>query len=215
MKEPGEYITESSEHYYTGLLGQKTREELRRRYSNPKRHYHTWEHPREMFRMLERVDEQVECLPGVVLAIVYHDVVYDPRRTDNEARSAALMRRMCRGMDQFWIERADTLITATKGHVLPPGDAAADAAHFLDMDLGILGAPEQRYRRYCADVGAEYSHLTPEQWRQGRAQVLRAFLRRLGEGQLFHTDWARAAFTERASENMHTELRELVGDGHL
>lgn len=216
MRLPGEHVSESSEHYYTSILGQQTREEVRRRYSAPKRKYHTWEHVREMFRVLEHIDESLECLPAVILATVYHDIVYDPKRKDNELRSATVMRRMSKGMELFWIERADALIMATADHRLPAGaEAAGDAAHFLDMDLAILGSPAERYARYARDLRLEYDHMTTSQWAAGRKVVLQEFLRRLAAGELFNTSWAKQGLAGSAELNIRWELENLgksVGD---
>ena len=62
--------------------------ELRERYAEPQRRYHTLEHVRES---LDRAAEtrSFQTHPAEIdLAIWFHDAVYDPRRADNEERSA-------------------------------------------------------------------------------------------------------------------------------
>ncbi|EAN88867.1 hd phosphohydrolase family protein [Trypanosoma cruzi] len=69
------------------------------RYTEPQRHYHTMTHLEEMLGCLARFQSEAPVahrLPAegarrlvVELAIFFHDAVYDPRRSDNEERSAA------------------------------------------------------------------------------------------------------------------------------
>lgn len=210
-----EYITESSEHYYMQVVPETIKLELRKRYSAKGRHYHTWNHIKEMFRGLELIDEALECLPAVVLAIIFHDSVFDPKRGDSEARSIGLMRRLCKNVGhQYWIERADTLIAATtEHHSLPQGwDRNGDAGYFLDLDLAILGAGAERYQEYLQQVRKEYRHLSAQEWRTGRRSFVQAALAKAEAGVLFHTDWGRANFQPAAVINLRQELAALEAD---
>ncbi len=78
-------------------------------YTEAHRAYHNLDHLRAMFRQLDAAiawltagshgpesmhgdsgGRGVDLPPAVVLATLFHDVVYDPRRSDNEERSAEL-----------------------------------------------------------------------------------------------------------------------------
>jgi predicted metal-dependent HD superfamily phosphohydrolase len=59
-------------------------------YSAPDRHYHNLEHLAEMFRVAARLTLITDDPSAVQLAVWFHDAVYDPRASDNEARSADL-----------------------------------------------------------------------------------------------------------------------------
>ncbi|ESL07679.1 hypothetical protein TRSC58_04628 [Trypanosoma rangeli SC58] len=69
------------------------------RYTEPQRHYHTLTHLEEMLGCLARFQSEAPMahrLPAagaqrivVELATLFHDAVYDPRRSDNEECSAA------------------------------------------------------------------------------------------------------------------------------
>jgi predicted metal-dependent HD superfamily phosphohydrolase len=65
-------------------------DELLGAYSQPGRQYHTIEHIASLFRQLEDYGHAVVDRDAVALAILFHDVVYDPLRHDNEEKSAAL-----------------------------------------------------------------------------------------------------------------------------
>lgn len=211
---PGEYITESSEHYYTSIVGQQIKEELRAKHATGNRFYHTWDHIKFLFRLLEMVDESMECLPAVVLAIMFHDSVYDARRKDNELRSAMHMRKKCKGLDHYWIERADTLILATQDHKLPADEPEnGDMAYFLDMDMAILGSPPDIYFDYVNKVRNEYSHLADADWAARRLGFLKDLLVRANTDQLFYTDWAKGLFSEAARRNIVAEIEALENPG--
>lgn len=146
-------------------------------YTEPHRHYHTLEHLGEMFRVVGRLRASD---PGAVfLAVWFHDVVYDPRAKDSEARSAEVAAEWLAplGVPEATLAKVKELIRAT-AHFTgePPTDA--DTRHLLDADLAILGAGETRYARYAADIRKEYARVPDADYRAGRVKVLDAFLAR-------------------------------------
>jgi predicted metal-dependent HD superfamily phosphohydrolase len=155
--------------------------------------------------------EPVGDLDAVVVAALYHDAVYDPRATDNEAASARLARRDLTALG--WTdERADrvaTMIEATAGHTGQVADdhgADPDTAVLLDADLSILGADPVAYQTYATGVRVEYGHVDDAAWRAGRADVLRALAAR---DPLYRTATARARWESRAKANVQAELATL------
>ena len=67
---------------YDGLL---------RRYDERHRAYHTRQHLNECLAFLDGVRSLCEEPDEVAAALWFHDAIYAPRRTDNEARSAELL----------------------------------------------------------------------------------------------------------------------------
>ncbi|ONG53238.1 hypothetical protein BKE38_12705 [Pseudoroseomonas deserti] len=154
--------------------------ELRARYAEPGRAYHAWPH---IAGMLSRAASLAPSDPvAFELAILFHDAVYDPRARDNEAQSAALMRRLLAGhFDAALLDRAETLILATETHRLPVTEDAAlvaDAALFLDLDLAILASDAAAFAEYDAAIRREYAHVPEADYRAGRRAVLQTFLTR-------------------------------------
>ena len=179
-------------------------------YTAPERHYHNLEHLTEMFRVAGRLVPNTEDPPAVQLAIWFHDAVYDPRAKDNEARSGELAVDLLGpiGVPASAIEKVVRLVRAT-AHLAtadPPGDR--DTAALLDADLAILGASEERYRRYAADIRREYAFVPDEEYRRGRASVLRAFLAR---PRIYHHQIMFEEGQGQALTNLATELKELGG----
>src|SRR5262245_58028979 len=76
----------------TGRQAELVLDELIAAYLQPSRQYHTLEHIAQLLRQFEQHGQAVLDREAVVLAIIFHDAVYDPQRQDNEQQSAALAR---------------------------------------------------------------------------------------------------------------------------
>jgi len=183
--------------------------ELKRRHGEPQRAYHDWTHIEALLRHLEDAGQNIVNVQTVLYAILFHDAIYDPKAADNEQQSAALFVSHDTPLSQEDRHVTQRIIEATDGHLLPTdlnGSALSDCAHFLDMDLGILGASEERFDLYEEQIRFEYSHVAPEDYREGRAKVLRHFADR---GDLYFTDWGRARFEDKARRNLERSLAKL------
>ena len=131
-------------------------EDLVQRYAASQRAYHTLEHIRECLTWLERAHDAAERPAEVELALWFHDVIYDPRRNDNEARSADMATRTIleAGGSDALAARIDVLIVATADHG-PVEDP--DTRLLIDIDLSILGAREARFDEYERQIRQEYA----------------------------------------------------------
>ena len=174
------------------------------------RAYHGWAHVEALLGLLGEAAGAVRDPAAVRLAILFHDAVYDPRRTDNERSSAALLRaRMAGRVAPARLDAAEAMVLATERHELPDGlpDAvASDARHFLDMDLAILGAPEDAFDAYDRAIRAEYAHVPEATFRAGRAAVLRGLRAR---APIFLTPLFRARFEAPARRNLDRVIAGL------
>ena len=87
----------------------------------------------------------------VELAIWFHDVVYDTRAADNEERSAQLAQAWLGEVhaEPALIEAVSRLVLATKKH---DPSLHADAALLVDVDLSILGQPQEQFWEYEAQI---------------------------------------------------------------
>lgn len=178
------------------------------RHREPHRRYHTVAHVASVLRVIEDLLEHVHVpsRPVLEVAALFHDAVYDPRASDNEARSAAWAVQV---VDELGWSADDVgtvrrLVLATAGHEVDPGDVAG--AVLLDADLSVLGADAVGYAAYVAGVRAEYAHVDDDAWRIGRAAVLRSFLER---EHIFTSVPMRAAREPQARANLGAELAQL------
>ncbi|MDQ3538714.1 MAG: hypothetical protein M3415_07970 [Actinomycetota bacterium] len=181
--------------------------DLRRRHDEPQRRYHTIDHVRWVLtssRWLHESGEAVEDPGALMAAAWFHDAVYQPGATDNEARSASLADAVLArlGVAEDRRRRVVDLVLATVDHVAEAGDAAV----LVDADLAILAAAEQAYSAYAAAVRAEYAFLPAPQFDAGRAEFI---ARMLARRRIFATATARGRWEARARHNLGAELARL------
>ena len=161
------------------------------RYSEPHRHYHTLEHVADVLALADELGASVE----VEFAAWLHDVIYDVRAADSEARSAGyagdVLARL-RAPDDV-ISEVQRLIELSATHDVVAGDK--NGAVFVEADLAILASEPDRYDRYVRDVRREYAHVDDDGWQEGRASVLHALLERTND--------------ERVRSNLTRELASL------
>lgn len=104
---------------------------------------------------------------------------------------------------------ASAAILATKTHQHAPSQPQ-DVAFLLAADVAVLAAANQEYAAYAQSIREEYAHVSDQDYREGRAHVLRQLLaqeRLFPDGSLFSS--AFAGFEERARANMEAELQRL------
>lgn len=179
------------------------RAELERRWAEPHRHHHDRQHLTDVLAALDELARAGEPFEAstVRTAAWFHDAVYDPRRDDNEQRSAELAVELLGSPAATEVAR---LVLATREHLVAPGDD--DAAALCDADLSVLGSDADRYRRYADGVRREYAHVPEAEFRQARAEILAGFLDR---PRLFATPSGRGWWEARARENLAAEIAAL------
>lgn len=182
-------------------------QDLVRAYGEPHRHYHTLDHIADLLELLDRHGVDAQDRDALTLAILYHDIVYDPRRPDNEPASARLAseRLTSVGFAQELVDKVARYILATR-HDQPVATADADLALLLDLDLAILAAAPDRYRAYARAVRQEYAFVPDELYRPGRRRVLQGFLAR---GRIYITDRLQRLWEDPARANLAAEIAEL------
>ncbi|SFR83604.1 hypothetical protein [Sphingomonas jatrophae] len=175
--------------------------------AEPQRHYHTLEHVTAMLAHVDKVSSEWNQPNAIaplhqrefVAAIWLHDIVYDPRSSDNEERSAEQALHDLAGSG-LHADTVAALIMATKRH-----DAATELEKALiDLDLGILSAAPAAYDRYARQIRMEYDFVPYDTYRAARIKILDGFDRRV----IFRT----ASFTPleaQAHENLRREMQHL------
>lgn len=180
-------------------------EELVRHYGERHRHYHNASH---ILSALKHFDA-FKALAGrpalVEYALWLHDVVYDSRAGDNEAKSADLAEQflLAAGLPQL-ADETRRLIMAT-AHTAPSG--ADDSGLVVDIDLSVLALPPAAYAAYTRAVRREYEWVPEDQFRAGRRKVLGTLL---SMPSLYSHPTIIAAWEVRARANILEELKRLV-----
>jgi len=128
--------------------------DLLTRYAEAHRRYHTLAHLAAVLSAVGSLEAYAGAPDVVRLAAWYHDAIYDPRRADNEERSAQLAERelAATGLAPQVAARVGELVRVTAGHDAAGGDR--DAEVLCDADLAVLASPEPEYTAYRAAVRA-------------------------------------------------------------
>lgn len=176
-------------------------------YSEQGRYYHTLVHLEEMFGYLEQSDyiDIGADYQALVLAIFFHDVVYDPKSATNEEDSAKLFEAFCSnvGIEDELKSRVVRYILATKQHTATEDNACAQ--FLLDIDMAVLGKQQDAYWKYAALIRREYSFVEHDVYCEKRAEVLKGFL----EQPIFGTKVMKDALEKQARENLEAEIESL------
>ncbi len=174
-------------------------------WSEPHRRYHDLAHLAAVLGLVGRLADSATDPDAVRLAAWYHDVSYDPERTDNEEVSAARARAGLRGLvPDERIAEVERLVLLTATHDPDPGDA--NGAVLCDADLAVLASPPEAYAAYASAVRAEYGHLSDDAFTAGRIAVLE---RLLGLPALYRLPAVTDRWTARARANLRAELALL------
>lgn len=174
------------------------------KYGSNLRHYHNLDHLENMFSELDKVKSEIKKLDSIEFSIFYHDIVYNPLKSDNEYQSALIFKKRISETSFDQIDHCMAQIMATKEHKLSDD---GDTNFLLDLDLSILGSAYDRYQRYCENIRKEYAMYPGSVYRKGRRKVLEHFL---NLDYIFKTEIFRKKYEKTARENLKLELRELT-----
>ncbi|HXD41440.1 MAG TPA: N-methyl-D-aspartate receptor NMDAR2C subunit [Ramlibacter sp.] len=186
--------------------GTATFAELLARYREPHRKYHTLGHLEECIGWFEAASHLAGRPAEVEAALWFHDGVYDLGQPGNEERSAdwAHAALAAAGVPGDVAGRVAKLVLATKHTSVP---ASQDEQLLVDIDLSILGADEQRFAQYEAQIADEYSFVAEQSFRQKRRALLQAFLDRPF---IYATAYFRSALEARARLNLAAAIAKLA-----
>ena len=151
--------------------------ELAERYAEPHRHYHTLHHIAMVLDALQAQSGALEHPAEAMLAIWYHDAIYHPAESDNEARSADLAAGQLRAAHA-------PVETAARVHAMILDTRHTEAARspdgklVADADLAIFAASAVAFDAYDAAIRHEYAFVPEPAYRAARVRVLQAFLDR-------------------------------------
>lgn len=166
-------------------------------YAEKGREYHTIEHILFCLNQLETYRDHPNFLQ-LWLALLWHDVVYDTKSHHNEEDSAY---RAAKYMEELGLPNSDIVqryIISTKYH----DPDQEDERLVCSIDMMILAAEPAVYEQYAVAIRREYGWVSDEDYRQGRASVLRGFSK-----PFTHPDFLE--FNEKALQNINRERAAL------
>lgn len=133
------------------------------------RAYHTETHLRDLL-------EQINAYPNLLkkdqdilsLAAVFHDIIYEPQRSDNEERSAQFLLDHASKPCKPEIHQVVQMIRDTADHV----PKSPLSIIFCAMDMSIVLMPYEKLLEWEKGIRHEYSYLPLEHYKQRRIAFL-------------------------------------------
>jgi predicted metal-dependent HD superfamily phosphohydrolase len=183
------------------------------RYKEEWRAYHTLAHIETMFAEFDEVKAINGLLPtstnkeAVEMAIWYHDAVYNPRvKQDNEGKSAELFQKIAEYLflEPGFTEKVSQMILATKHNGIC---FDYDTRLLCDLDLSILGYPQEFFDDYERQIREEYRHVPEYVFAKVRSEeVLQPLLRRRS---IYSTVFFRESYDWQARVNLNRSIAQL------
>ncbi|QEC80271.1 adenylyltransferase/cytidyltransferase family protein [Mucilaginibacter ginsenosidivorax] len=136
-------------------------------YREPHRFYHTLDHLDDLCSQLEL--KGFADNHALLLATVFHDIIYDPRSVTNEEDSAKYFNEVFIG-DQHLKDEVTQIILDTKTH--QPKTELSKV--FCDADLNILTQPFDKLLQYEQQIFKEFQFVDYSIYREKRVEVLRS-----------------------------------------
>lgn len=187
--------------YYHFSEPQKVFNKLIAAYSEKQRAYHTLQHLYECLALLESIRVNLNDAHAVILALWFHDAVYDPQAKDNEIKSAELFEQyLAQDLPNDVVQKIRWWIVATQKHA---STDELDLQFLLDIDLAILAASSDRFAEYEQQIQKEYAWVDPDIYLIKRKQVLAHFYQ---TEPLYQTEYFQQNFEQRAKENLKFKL---------
>lgn len=163
------------------LLSENALVELAGRWSERHR---AWHGPNHLITLLEHfaAESRADDRDILLLAALYHDAIYNPRRGDNEEKSARLLSAHAQNPDEHVVRRAVEIIRASKWDASPTDDLTW---RFWEADCKPLapGLPLSERIAYERAVFREYQFAPWNVYAEKRAAFLREWAGRFPQQQ--------------------------------
>ncbi|CAK0774130.1 pantetheine-phosphate adenylyltransferase [Gammaproteobacteria bacterium] len=189
--------------------------EIETNYNQHKLGYHNQLHIKEMLTNFETIKPQlgldIATELAFYLAILLHDIIYDPAKKDNEAQSAVYADNfICRHVisPEIDIALVKRLIFATAGHFELQGSLTFLEQLILDLDKLILASPWPRLLDYETRIYTEYAPIYPRKiYIEKRSVILKRWLDQQTEGNpIFVSELIREGYEKTAT----VQLQRLI-----
>ncbi len=175
------------------------------RYTETHRYYHRLEHVIACLALVDEISDSISHLLNVELAIWFHDVIYDPNKSDNEEMSAKYAKAFLESikLSSCEIEKIEHLIRLTKH---PSSPVTSDEKYLIDIDLSILGANDQLYDSYEVWIRKEYALIPNFLYSKGRKKLLNSFVKL---DNIYQTAYFYEKYEIQARQNINRALQKL------
>ena len=146
------------------------------RWSEPHRHYHNINHLNDLIAQINedyadgRLSESER--EKLTLTALFHDLVYEPDRNDNEEKSADIFYRFCSEQYNVDLVEVKQMILDTKNHI----PCTPLSQKFIDYDMNICERNFDELLEWEDGIKEEYSMFSNKEYKSGRIKFLESIL---------------------------------------
>lgn len=162
--------------------------EISKKWSETHRFYHTLEHLMDLLDQIEKkYPKESKERDMLILTALFHDIIYNPARDDNEEKSAKFFLMHCDDKSDD-VEDIYDMIMDTKTHT-----ATTELSKvFNDMDMNIVTRDFDSLLRWEEEIREEYEIYPNEMYKEGRLKFLNSLIKQYPENRenlLTLVDW--------------------------
>lgn len=147
--------------------------EISRRWSETHRYYHTLEH---LLDILDQINVKYPTpskeREKLILTAIFHDIVYNPARSDNEKKSANYFMSLVKEVNDD-VEDVHDMIMDTQNH--KPSTQLSKV--FCDMDMDIVKRDFPTLLTWEEEIREEYSIYPDPLYKEHRLKFLHSLLK--------------------------------------
>lgn len=156
-------------------------------------------------RHLDNVQTSAVHPEEIEVALWFHDAIYAPYSSENEADSAKWATDFLseNSVSTVIINRVGNLILATQHSVELIEN---DEKLMVDIDLSILGCPEKDYSLFELNIRKEYKWVPAFIYKKKRKQILQSFIER---DRIYSNDYFYTKFELQARNNIAKAMLNL------
>jgi len=196
-----------------------------KRYSEKGRHYHDMNHIYTMCNLLKKNKKKFKGMEyeWIFFAIVFHDIIYNPKKGGNEAASSVYFRKIVlkyfdisKSMlgnnieqlvnDAYFTNFVSKAIMATIHKGLFMDSISPTIKLMLDFDLSVLSGTKKEYEEYASNIRKEYKMFPDKVYNHGRALVLQSFL---SKNKIYLSKEFKSR-EKKARKNIENEIKKLT-----
>ncbi len=150
-------------------------EEIKAEYEQKGRFYHNFDHVEKLLKTMKIYDD------ALIVGVLFHDIVYDTSKRDNEEKSYEFFEERYRGGDNF-AEKVKGVILVTKGD-MKAKNKVEEEMHRIDRQI-LYSKDIEELLEWEKNIRSEYSNYSDEEYKNGRTKFLLGAIEETGNEKL-------------------------------
>ena len=179
---------------------------LLEQYESVGRFYHTLNHIQQCLTQLDAAIPKAalteEAVAKVEVAIWFHDAIYEPGSSQNEALSAELFEKKAESFSNKEVVRDISRSIVETNHRHSPSSELSKWV--VDLDLSGMGLSNEKFQNDGEFVRKELTHLSDQEYVDSQIKFFKGLLAR---ERIYHTDYFYNQYEQPARQNIQTQLR--------